>query len=217
MWASEEGEQLLGSRGREEGKNTSEEASGMKSKYLGILAVMMAGGVLVVSTGCDQLAGVSAEPLRLSTEQPEEGWNYAEGGGVTAACPRSWTLEVTNRRTRAWRCSHPASLESPAGCGLTLYEARRANTLGELAELMEPQIMDYSEESTLVSRERKSLGGQEAEEFVVDQVMNEQPVRAWYRVVLRENVGWLAHCILPEDYVERDEEVVKEIFERISF
>lgn len=182
-----------------------------RKTFLGLALLALLG--LVGLTGCDN---VTAEPLRITSEQSEQGWSFATADGVTAACPRTWTLETTNHRRRAWRCSHPQSGQGPGGCGLTVYGTGGASNLDELADRMRPQILDYSEESEVLSESRTTLGEQPAHQFVVRQVINEVPVKGWYRLVQEERRSWLAHCILPEEHLEADEEVVGQIFERIS-
>ncbi len=181
-------------------------------KHLTVFVALL--GLLI--GGCDAFQGVSAEPLTLTSEGSEPGWSRATGGGVSADCPSSWTLEVTNRATRAWRCAHPAAHESPGGCGLTVYGAKGAKNLDELIKHMQPEIEAYSDESELLSSDRSTLGSQEAQSFVLDQIVDEHKVRGWYRLALVDDTGWLAHCILPEEYIESDEEQVQEILDRIQ-
>lgn len=194
-----------------------------------LLTVVLAlvGGLM----GCDAFKGAQAKPLRVMSEQPEEGWNYAEADGVQAACPKSWLLEASNHPRRAWRCSHPASLERPAGCGLTVYGTGGSDTLEELVEYMKPEILAYGEENELISENRSELGGKEAQQFVVDHVLEGREVkeedgevtveegeaiRGWYRLVLDGDRAWIGHCILPQDLVERDQAMVEEVFSRVT-
>lgn len=167
-------------------------------------------------TACDSLDGPRTEPLRLTSEPSERGWNYATGSGVTAACPTNWTLEQTIRPNRAWRCRHHAAHEGVAGCGLTVYRARGADTLEELRARIQPEVESYGESMEIIRSGPTTLGGLDAYELEVTQVIDGAPFHSWYRMTRREDLAWLGHCIIPADHVEEDREVVEAIFERIS-
>lgn len=186
------------------------------------LALLMGAGLLA----CEKAP--TAEPLRLSAEQPEAGWTYATADGITAACPRSWTLADMRHPRRPWRCIHPSGLDGHAVCGLTVYPTQGATTLQELVDIMTPELEDYGARSEILSTGETTLGGHDAWEFVIEQTMSQTrfgedgeymeyfDVRSWYRLALIDGMAWLGHCSIPEELAEDEEQLVEEIFERIE-
>ena len=165
---------------------------------------------------CDALDGPKTDPLRLTSDPSEPGWNYATDGEVVAACPTNWTLEQTVRPNRAWRCRHHDAIEGVAGCGLTVYRARGADTLEELRDRIQPEIEGYGEDMEVLRSGRSTLGGLDAYELEVTQRINGAPFHSWYRMTRRDTLAWLGHCIIPVNHVDEDREVVEAIFERIQ-
>ncbi len=179
-----------------------------------VIAMALSLGLFIA--GCDLFSSPETPPLRLTSEHTEAGWNYATDGEVVAACPTTWTLEMVNRPSRAWRCRHHATVDGVAGCGLTVYRARGADTLEKLRDRIQPEIEGYGSAMEVISSGPSELGGLDAYEIEVTQTIEGSDYHGWYRMTRREDLAWLGHCIIPVDSVEEDRETVDAIFERIS-
>lgn len=180
-------------------------------------ALILLLSIAFLTTGCEiWRGGVSATPLTRTAEQPEEGWVYAQGGDVRAACPTQWTLELSEHHTRAWRCRYPDTTAGTFTCGLTIYPKRGAKDLDQLVQIFQPDIEAYGDESELLSSQRASLGGEPSQLFILDQTFDETQTRGFYHLAFRPEGAWLAHCLIPREQADADRAIVDEIFERIE-